>query len=325
MKIHECVACALALTALTFGVAVPAAEQTYPRGTVKLLVGVPTGGPWDYVGRVVAQQLQELWGQTVLVVNKPGAGGMIAADEVAKSAPDGHTIGVETTTHVINPTLYASTIPYDTAKDFAYVTQLVSQHLVLVANPAEPFNTVKEMIAYAKSRPGKLTYASPATGTASHLAGEMLKLEAGIDIVHVPYKGSSPAQIDLIAGRVDMMFDLYQTVKPQVEQGKLKIIGVTSDTRAANMKDYPLIADTIPGFVVTSFFGLAVRAGTPRAIVIKIQEETARALNKPDVRARLDGMGMRVVGSTPAQFETFIRTEQIKWAKVIKAGNIKAD
>jgi len=325
MKLCKLSASIYFLCALVFAAAAPALAQPYPKSTVRLIVGAPPGGPWDFVGRIVAQQLQELWGQTVLVVNKPGAGGMIAADEVAKSAPDGLTIGVETTTHVINPTLYAATIPYDTAKDFAYVTQLVGQYPVLVAHAAAPFNTVRELIAYAKAHPGRLTYASPTTGTASHLAAEMLKAEAGVDILHVPYKGSSPAQIDLAAGRVDMMFDLYHTVKQQAEQGKLKIIALASDTQPANIKDYPLIADTIPGFNVTSFFGLIVRAGTPRVIVDRIQEDTAKVLNKPDVKSRLEAMGMRIVASTPAQFESFARAEQIKWAKVIKAGNIRAD
>jgi tripartite-type tricarboxylate transporter receptor subunit TctC len=181
------------------------------------------------------------------------------------------------------------------------------------------------MIAYAKSHPGKLTYASPGTGTSAHLAGELLKIEAGIDMVHVPYKGSGPAQMDLVAGRVDLMFDVYHSAKQLAEQGKLKIIALTSATQPANIKGYPLVADTIPGFNVASFFGLIVRAGTPRPIIDKIQQDTARGLNKPDVKARLESMGLEVVGSTPEQFESFVRAELVKWAKVIKASNIKVD
>jgi tripartite-type tricarboxylate transporter receptor subunit TctC len=325
MKSCKLLASMLGVCAIALGAVLPAGAQNFPKGVVTVVVGAPPGGPTDFVGRIVAQQLQELWGQTVLVVNKPGAGGMIAGDTVAKSAPDGQTIGIETTTHVINPTLRAATIPYDTPKDFAYVTQLVSQHVVLVANAAEPFNTVKELIAYAKAHPGKLSYASPTTGTASHLAAEMLKAEAGIDMVHVPYKGSGPAQVDLVAGRVDLMFDVYHSAKQLAEQGKLKIIALTTDTQPANIKDYPLVADTIPGFNVTSFFGLIVRAGTPRPIIEKIHEDMVRGLNKPEVKARLESVGMKVVASTPEQFETFVRAELAKWAKVIKAGNIKAD
>ncbi len=311
--------------AFALGMSAPAAAQTYPRGVVSLLVGAPAGGPTDFVGRIVAQQLQDIWGQTVLVVNKPGAGGMIAGDTVAKSAPDGLTIAIETTTHVINPTLRAATIPYETPKDFAYVTQLVGQHVVLVANAAEPFNTVAELIAYAKAHPGKLTYASPTTGTASHLAAEMLKIDAGIDMIHIPYKGSGPAQTDLVAGRVDLMFDVYHSAKQLAEQGKLKILALTSESQPPNIPVYPLLAATIPGFNVSSFFGLVVRAGTPRAIVEKIQQDAARGLNKPEVKARLEAIGLKVVGSTPEAFEAFVRIELTKWAKVIKAGNIQAD
>jgi len=325
MKLCNVLAYLSGVCAFALGAAAPTGAQNFPKGVVTVVVGAPPGGPTDFVGRIVAQQLQELWGQTVLVVNKPGAGGMIAGDTVAKSAPDGQTIGIETTTHVINPTLRAATIPYETPKDFAYVTQLVSQHVVLVANAAEPFNTVRELIAYAKSHPGKLSYASPTTGTASHLAAEMLKAEAGIDMVHVPYKGSGPAQLDLVAGRVDLMFDVYHSAKQLAEQGKLRIIALASDTQPANIKDYPLIADTIPGFNVTSFFGLIVRAGTPRSIVDKIQQDMAKGLNKPEVKARLESVGMKVVGSTPEEFDSFVRAELAKWAKVIKFSGAKAD
>jgi tripartite-type tricarboxylate transporter receptor subunit TctC len=250
---------------------------------------------------------------------------MIGTDAVAKSAPDGQTIGMVITAHMINPALNAATIPYDTLKDLAHVTQMVTQHVVLVANTTVPFNTVKEMISYAKAHPGKLTYASPGTGTGTHLAGELLKLEAGIDMVHVPYKGSSPAQIDLVAGRVDLMFDVYHSAKALVEQGKLKVIALTSDTQPVNIKGYPLIADTILSFNVSSLFGLVVRAGTPRPVIDKIQQDTARVLNKPEVKARLEGLGVEVVGSTPEQFENFVRVEMLKWAKVIKASNIKSE
>ncbi len=325
VKPWRALALALALCACALGAAPPAAAQNYPKGVVSLMVGAPPGGPTDFVGRIVAQQLQEAWGQTVLVVNKPGAGGTIAVEAIAKSPPDGLTIGIETTTHVINPTLRAATIPYETPKDFAYVTQLVSQHVVLVANAAEPFNTVAELIAYAKAHPGKLTYASPTTGTASHLAGEMLKLDAGIDMVHVPYKGSGPAQTDLVAGRVDLMFDVYHSAKQLAEQGKLKILALVSESQPANIRAYPLLGDTVPGFHVSSFFGLIVRAGTPRAIVDKIQQDAARGINKPEVKARLEGVGMKVVGSTPDEFDAFVRREIAKWAKVIKAANIQAD
>jgi len=325
MKFVRGFAGVLGLCVLALLVVAPVAAQNYPKGTVKWVVPFPPGGPTDVVGRIVAQQLQEAWGQPVVVENKPGAGTMIGTDAVAKSAPDGQTIGMVITAHMINPALNAATIPYDTLKDLTHVTQMVAQHVVLVANTKVPFNTVREMIAYAKAHPGKLTYASPGAGTGTHLAGEMLKIEAGIDMVHVPYKGSSPAQMDLVAGRVDLMFDVYHSAKQLVEQGKLKVIALTSDTQPVNIRGYPLVADTIPGFNVSSLFGLVVRAGTPRSIIDKIQEDTARVLNKPEVKVRLEGLGVEVVGSTPEQFEHFVRTELAKWAKVIKASNIKSD
>lgn len=325
MKLAKVLACVLCLCTLWLGAVMPAAAQNYPKGVVRWIVPFPPGGPTDVVGRIVAQQLQESWGRPVLVENRPGAGTMIGTDAVAKSAPDGQTIGMVITAHMINPALNPATIPYDTLKDLAHVTQLVTQHLVLVANAAVPFNTVREMIKYAKAQPGKLTYASPGTGTSAHLAGELLRNEAGIEIGHVPYKGSGPAQMDLVAGRVDVMFDVYHSAKPLVEQGKLKIIALTSEIQPANIKDYPLLADAVPGFNVTSLFGLIVRAETPRPIIDKIQGDTARILNKPEVRARLEGLGLEIVGSTPEQFESFVRVEMAKWARVIKAGNIKVE
>ena len=325
MKRKNAFAWMLCLCTLSLAAAMPAAAQGYPKGVVKWIVPFPPGGPTDVVGRIVAQQLQDTWGQPVVVENKPGAGTMIGTDVVAKSAPDGQTIGMVITAHMINPVLNAGTIPYDTMKDLAHVTQLVTQHLVLVANAAVPFNTAKEMIAHAKANPGKLTYASPGTGTSAHLAGELLKNEAGIDVRHVPYKGSGPAQVDLIAGRVDVMFDVYHSAKAQVEQGRLKVIALTSEVQPANIKGYPLLADTVRGFNVTSLFGLVVRAGTPRPVIDKIQADTARILNKPEVRARLEGLGLEIVGSAPEQFEAFVRAEMAKWARVIKAGNIKVE
>jgi len=313
------------LVALSLAAALPAAAQVYPRGPVKWIVPFPPGGPTDVVGRIVAQQLQEAWGQPVVVENKPGAGTMIGTDAVAKSAPDGQTIGMVITAHMINPSLNAATIPYDTLKDLAHVTQLVTQHLVLVAHPAVPFGSAMELIAYAKANPGKLTYASPGTGTSAHLAGELLRKETGIDMRHVPYKGSGPALADLIAGRVDLMFDVYHSARGQVEQGKLKIIALTSETQPANIKGLPLLATTVRGFNVTSLFGLVVRAGTPKAVVDRIQTDTARVLNKPEVKARLEGMGLEIVGSTPEQFEAFVRAETAKWAQLIKAASIKLE
>jgi tripartite-type tricarboxylate transporter receptor subunit TctC len=298
--------------------------QEYPKGVVKLVIPFPPGGPTDVMGRIVAQKLQEVWGTGVIVDNKPGAGTSIGTDAVAKSAPDGQTIGMVITAYMINPSLQSKR-SFDTLKDLTNVTQLVTQHVVLVANPKAPFNTVAELIAYAKKNPGKLTYASPGSGTSAHLAGELLKGEAGIDMVHVPYKGSGPAQVDLVAGRVDLMMDVYHSAKPQVEAGKLKVIALAAPQRPAGLSQYPVIAETVPGVSVTSLFGLVVPSATPRAIVNRIYTDSAKVLAMPDVRERLAGLGLEVVASTPEQFDAFVRSEIAKWAKVIKDNNIKAD
>ncbi|MCC7487895.1 MAG: tripartite tricarboxylate transporter substrate binding protein [Burkholderiales bacterium] len=312
------------LSMLALGAVGPAGAQAYPKGAVNLITGGAAGGPLDIVARrVVAQPLQEAWGQPVVVLNQVGVGGMIASNTVARSAPDGRNLLLETTAFVINPTLHAATIPFDTLRDFAFVTQLVSLHVALVTNAAAPYSTVGELIAYAKARPGKLTYASPIIGSASHLAGEMFNIEAGVDIMHVPYKGSPAATLDLVAGRVDTMFNALSASKPLVDQGKLKILALAAGTRTADIKDYPLIADRLPGFDVTSFLGLMARGGTPRPVIDKIQRDLVQAMNKPDIRALLDKMGMTVVGSTPDAFDAYARVEVAKWGKVIKASNIK--
>ena len=301
-----------------------AQAQDFPRGPVRLVVPFPPGGPTDIVGRLMAQKLGEVWNGSVLVENKPGAGTSIGTDAVAKSAPDGQTIGMVITAYMINPSLQ-SKLPFDTLKDLANVTQLVTQHVVLVANPKAPFNTVAELVAYAKKNPGKLTYASPGTGTSAHLAGELLKSEAGIDMVHAPYKGSGPAQTDLVAGRVDIMFDVVHSAKPQVEAGRLKVIALAAPQRPAGLAQYPVIAETVPNVSVTSLFGFVVPAATPRPIVNRIYADSLKVLALPDVRERLAVLGLEVVGSNPEQFDAFVRSEIAKWAKVIKDNNIKAD
>ena len=307
--------------------AAPAQAQdapAYPRGPVRLVVPFPPGGPTDIVGRLMAQKLGEVWGGSVIVENRPGAGTSIGTDAVAKSAPDGQTIGMVITAYMINPSLQAK-LPFDTLKDLANVTQLVTQHVVLVAHPGVPFNTVAELVAYAKKNPGKLTYASPGSGTSAHLAGELLKNEAGIDMVHAPYKGSGPAQADLVAGRVDLMMDVYHSAKPQVEAGKLKVIASAAPSRPAALAQYPVIAETVPNVSVTSLFGFVVPAATPKPVVQRIYADSLKVLGMPDVRERLGALGLEVVGSTPEQFDAFVRAEIAKWANVVKANNIRAD
>jgi tripartite-type tricarboxylate transporter receptor subunit TctC len=301
-----------------------ASGQDFPSRPVRLVVPFPPGGPTDVVGRMVAAGLQASWNQPVIVENKPGAGTVIGTDAVAKSAPDGHTVGMVITAHFINPALRAS-MPYDTLKDLAHVTQLVQQHVVLVASAGVPFGTLPELIACAKKSPGSLKYASPGTGTSAHLAGELLKGEAGIDLVHVPYKGSGPAQVDLLAGRVELMVDVFHSAKPHVESGKLKVIALTAKERPVNIRQYPLVAETLPGFDVRSLFGFVVPAATPRPVVQKIRDDTAKVLNQPEVKGKLESMGLEVVASSPGEFEALVRGELVKWAKVVKDNNIKVD
>lgn len=299
--------------------------QAYPKGVINVLVGSAPGGPGDVIARIVAQQLQAAWDERVVVMNQVGAGGMIAAGTVARSTPDGRHILLDTSTFVINPTLHAATIAFDTLRDFAFVTRLFNVPVVLAANAATPYNSVGELIAYARAHPGKVTYASPYLGSASHLAGEMLKVEARLDILHVPYNGSAPAMLDLVAGRVDTMFNAYAAAKSLADQGKIKILALAAGTRPVDLKGHALIADAIPGFDVTSFLGLMVRAGTPRPIIDRIQRDIVHGINKPEVKAQLDKLGMEIVGSTPDAFDAFVRAEIAKWAKVIRAANVKTD
>lgn len=316
----------LALLAALFSLALPATSfaQTYPSRLVRVIVPFPPGGPTDVLGRAVAAKLQEIWKQTVIVENRPGAGTVVGTDLVAKSTPDGHTMGIVITAHVINPSL-RTTMPFDTLRDLSGVTQLTTAHVVLVASPGLQANTIADLIAQAKANPGKLTYASPGTGTSTHLAGELLKSVAGINLVHVPYKGSSPAQQDLLGGRVDMMFDVLHSAMPQVRAGKLKILALTSPRRAAGAPEYPVVAETLPGFSVTSMFGLVASSATPRELIREMNAGVVKALKSADLAERIRGLGMEPVGSSPEEFDGFIRSEIDKWAPVVKASGAKVD
>jgi tripartite-type tricarboxylate transporter receptor subunit TctC len=302
-----------------------AADIAFPNGPVRIVVPFPAGGPTDTLVRVLQQNLQGEWkGTPVIVENKAGGDTIIGTNFVAKAAPDGQTLGVVVTAHTINPTL-RSKMPYDTLKDLAGVTQLVNTPLALVAYADAPFNTVAELIAYARKNPGKLTYATPGTGTSTHLAGELFKTAAGVNIMHVPYKGSGPAQLDLVSGRVDLMFDVFSSALPMVESGKLKVIGLSLDHRLANYEKYPAIAETVPHFNVSSIIGIVAPAATPRPILEKIQADIAKAMKTKDMRDRLATYAMEPVASTPAQFDALIRSELTRWARIVKDNNIHAE
>ncbi len=314
----------LAILAALCGASDSAPAQDYPNHTVTLVVPNAPGGSMDILARLFAKQLQALWKQSVVVVYKPGAGTAVGTEFVARSAPDGHTIGLVVTSHVINPSLRPN-LPFDTVRDLAGVTLTAVSHIVIEATPSLPINTVPELIAYAKKNPGKLTYATPGSGSAMHLAGELLKTKAGIDMVHVPYKGSGPAYPDIFSGRVDLMIDPLYSSQPYINAGRMKALAITSLQRAKTAPGIPTVAETVPGFNVQSINGVVVPKATPRAIVHKINADFIAALNDPELRARLAELGLEVVTDTPEQFDDYIRTEIGKWAEVVRISGAKAE
>jgi len=298
--------------------------QAFPARPVRLVVPFPPGGATDIIGRLVAGKMQEVWGQAVVVENKPGAGTVVGTDAVAKSAPDGYTMGMVVTAHFINPTLRAD-MPFDTLKDLAGVTQVSVQHIVMAANPSLEANNVAELIALAKKQPGALTYATPGSGTAMHLSVELLKTTAGIDLVHVPYKGSAPAAQDAIAGRVPILMDVLYAVAPSIKAGKLKVIALLSPRRVASAPDYPVVAETVPGVSALSIVGIVVPGATPRDLVRRASADFARAIRSSDLTERMLQLGMEPVGSTPEEFDALTRSEIEKWARVVKVSGAKVD
>ena len=315
-----------AFGALLALVATAASAQTYPTKPIRLVVPFPPGGATDILARDVAQKLTEAWGQQVIVDNRPGAGGNIGSELVAKSAPDGYTLEMGTVgTHAINASLYAK-MPYDHVKDFVPVILVAGVPNVLVVNPAVPANSVAELIAYAKANPGKLNFASSGNGTSIHLSGELFKFMAGVQMTHVPYKGSAPALQDLIGGQVQLMFDNLPPSLPQIKAGKLRALAVTSLARAPALPDVPTMAEAgLPGYEASSWFGVLAPAGTPPAIVTKLNAEIARWLATPEAKEKLSKQGANAAGGTPEDFAKHIAAETAKWAKVVKDSGAKID
>ncbi len=300
--------------------------QAYPTKPIRLVVPFPPGGATDILARNVAQKLTEAWGQQVIVDNRPGAGGNIGSELVAKSAPDGYTLEMGTVgTHAINASLYAK-MPYDHVKDFVPVILVAGVPNVLVVNPSVPVNSVAELISYAKANPGKLNFASSGNGTSIHLSGELFKVMAGVQITHIPYKGSAPAMQDLLGGQVQLMFDNLPPSLPQIKAGKLKALAVTSATRAAALPDVPTMAEAgLPGFEASSWFGVLAPAGTPPAIVAKLNAEIGKWLASPEAKEKLLALGANAAGGTPEDFAKHIQAETAKWAKVVKESGAKVD
>ena len=320
--LSPCLAIMLTAVALTIGT--PAAAQDFPKGPVKIIIPFPPGGPTDTVGRMIGMKLQELWGQPVVIDYKPGAGTAIGVDFVAKSQPDGQTFGMVNSSLAVNPTLRKS-LPYHTTKDLAGITQLANLQLAIVARPEAPFNTLPELIAYAKKNPGKLTYGTPGAGSTTHLGAELLKREAGFDMLHAPMKGSAPAHTELMGGRLDLVVDPFLSILPYVKCGRMKIIATMGDKRVPGYEQYPTVAEVIPGFSVSALLGFVAPAGTPRAVVQKIQADTAKVLAMPDIKKRIEELGMEIVASRPEQFDAFILTEMKKWNKVVTEAKIEAE
>jgi len=316
----------LAVMAWAVVTSVPAAAQSFPARPAKLVVPFPPGGPLDATGRAIAQKLTELWGQSVIVENKPGAGGNIGADFVAKSAPDGYTVVMGAlSTHAVNPSLY-SKMPYDAQKDFAPITLVAITPNVLVVNPSLPVHSVRELIAYAKANPGKLSFGSGSTGSAGHLAGELFKVDAGVDMVHIPYKGAAPATQALLAGDTQLMFDNLANAMAQVKGGKLRALAVTTAQRSKLAPDLPTMAEAgLAGFDISTWFGLLAPAGTPPEVIARWNADVTRILNAPEMRERLAAQGAEAAPDSPAEFTRFIGGELSKYARIVKASGAKVD
>ena len=315
-----------ALAALMACVASGALAQAYPNHSIRLVVPFPAGGTTDILARDVAKKLTDALGQSVVVDNRPGAGGNIGADLVAKSPPDGYTLLMGTVgTHAINPSLYAK-MPYDHIKDFVPVVLVAGVPNVLVVNPAVPVNTVADLIKLAKSKPGAINFASSGSGTSIHLSGELFKTMTGVDMTHVPYKGSSPALSDLMGGQVQIMFDNLPSSLALIKSGKLRAVAVTSLKRAPALPDVPTVSESgVPGFEASSWFGILAPAGTPAPIVAKLNAEVNKWLQSPEGKEQLLAQGAEVAGGSPDQFVAHIRAETDKWAKVVKASGAKVD
>jgi tripartite-type tricarboxylate transporter receptor subunit TctC len=318
-------ACAVLVTAV-LAFALPAQADTFPSRTVKLVVPFPPGGPLDATGRAIAQKLTEAWGQNVIVENKAGAGGNIGADYVAKSAPDGYTVVMGAlSTHAVNPSLYPK-MPFDAQRDFAPITLVAITPNVLVVNPSLPVHSVKELIAYAKANPGKLSFGSGSIGSAGHLAGELFKVDAGVDMVHVPYKGAAPAMQGLLAGDTQLMFDNLASAMSQVKAGKLRALAVTTAERSKLVSDLPTMAEAgVPGFDISTWYGLLAPAGTPPDLIAKWNADVTKILSAPEMRERLATQGAEAAPDSPADFAKFIASELVKYAKIVKASGAKVD
>ena len=310
----------LLCTLLSFGIFGAAAED-YPSRPIRVIVPFAAGGAVDTVGRVLTNPLNASLAKPMVVYNRGGAGGLVGMDEVAKSAPDGYTLLLVHSGLTYMPGLY-SKLPFDPAKDYDGVITAVSGIYVLAVNPNLPVKTVPGLLAYAKANPGKLHYGSAGIGSTLHLAGEFFKLKAGVDIVHVPYKGAAPAVTDLLGGQIQMMFGPAVDILPLAQAGKLRALVVTSANRSALAPDVPAVAETVPGFEVVGWYGLAAPAGTPKDVVAKLNAEANRALRSPELAAQFRQLGYEPIGDTPEQASARIKSDVALWTKIIRDAGI---
>jgi tripartite-type tricarboxylate transporter receptor subunit TctC len=300
-----------------------AAAQTYPSKPVRIVIAFAPGTTSDIIGRMFADKLSQSMGQAFVAENRTGAGGTIGAEAVAKSAPDGYTLLVSTAALPVSAHVYPN-LKYDTGKDFASVTLITTSPLLLAANTGFAPRTIGELVQHAKANPGKVAFGSAGVGTSHHLSGEKLKLDTGIDLVHVPYKGSGPAHIDLMGGQIPLMFDNIVALMPHVKAGKVRAIAVTSAKRNAMLPEVPTIAESgVPGFETVAWFGIVAAAGTPREILNRLNAEVLKAMKQPDVEKRLLDGGSDLVGSTPEGADRFLRDELAKWGGVVRAAGVK--
>ncbi len=310
---------ALALTVTAWFPGIPGASaQDFPSRPIKLIVGAPAGGTTDLLARSIGNEMGKSLGQSIVVDNRGGAGGNIAADAVAKSPADGYTLLMCFTSHSINASLYKK-LPFDPDKDFTTISMIARAPSLLVAHPSVQAGNAGELIALAKANPGKLNFAIGGTGSSLHLAGEMLKFMAGLDITNVSYKGTAPAVNDVLAGHVELMFVSALTGSPQVRAGRLKLLGVSSAQRLSSFPDAPAIGETVPGYESSAWFGLLGPAGLPPAVLAKLSEAAIAATHRPEFRERLASEDAQPVGNTPDAFRQFLRADIEKWAKVIRA------
>jgi tripartite-type tricarboxylate transporter receptor subunit TctC len=299
--------------------------QSYPAKPVRMVVAFPAGGIADLYARIISTRVAEAWGQAVVVENRTGAGGNIAAEYVARAAPDGYTLVMGNIgTHAVNVSLFAK-LPFDPVKDFAPVAHVLEAEGLLVVHPSLPIKSVADLIAHARANPGKLTFASAGMGTASHLAGELFKSMAKVDMTHIPYKGNVPAITDLLAGQTSLLFATMPTVLPHAKAGKLRAVATIGLQRAVATPDLPTVAESLPGFDVANWIALFAPAGTPPEIVRRWNAEVNRIMQSPDIQARLPNEGARFMPNTPEQFAAFVKAEIAKWAPVVKASGARVE